>query len=60
MPSLVNSGEGYIKEATIKQLLLNGVDITAYNNELASHAHIQGDIPELEQNYFDLLHQVMN
>lgn len=58
MPSLVGEGEGYLKAATINDLLIRGVDLTAYKNELNLHSHISGDYPELEGDRFGILSQV--
>lgn len=58
MPLLVAEGEGYLKEATINDFLIRGVDLTAYKNELSRHAHIGGDYPELERDTFPIISQV--
>lgn len=58
MPSLVGQGEGYLKTATINDLLIRGVDLTAYKNELNLYSHIGGDYPELEGDRFGILSQV--
>ncbi|KAJ6641501.1 Lysosome membrane protein 2, partial [Pseudolycoriella hygida] len=58
MPSLVSSGEGYLKEATINELLIKGTDLSSYKNELSAHPHISGDYPELERDSFAILSQL--
>lgn len=60
MPSLVAEGEGYLKEGTINELLINGVDLTHYKHVITANPKIKGDLPELEKDTFAILKQVIS